>query len=222
MDDTTEVMRQQIVETRSELSEKLVSLEQQVSDTVQTTGTAVNATVGAVQDTVQTVTGAVESALQSVSDALNVRQHIKQHPWLVLGGSVVLGYLAVDFLEQTAKASGRRSAPTMPPNPSDENAGQLSGQSPVACVAMPIANSTANEAASANFLWHQLTTAATGALIGIAQDAATHVVPQIMGYLNRKNVPTDSVAKEMPAVAKRQRNTTSISESFEACRTNGR
>ena len=38
MDDTPEVIRQQMEETKSQLSEKLESLEHQVSETVQSTG----------------------------------------------------------------------------------------------------------------------------------------------------------------------------------------
>ena len=215
-------MRQQIMDTRSQLTEKLVSLEHQVSSTVESTGSAVNETVGAVQETVESVTSAVKGAVQSISDAIDIRQQIKQHPWLILGGSVALGYLAVDLLEQSSTTPGMPQKPVAPPNPGNDNGEPVIQPLLYGIAVTPSGINAANEAASTNFLWHELTTAVTGALVGIVQDAATHVVPQIIGYLNRRNVPTDSVTTEMPAVAKRQRNTTSISESFDACRTNGR
>ncbi len=222
MDETTEVMRRQLVDTRSQLTEKLVSLEQQVSDTVESTGSAVNATVGAVQETVESVTSAVHGAVQSITDAIDLRQQMKQHPWLVLGGSVALGYLAVEFFEQSAKSSvtPQKSAPS--PVPADVNSESIVQRPRQSFAATPKAISAANEAASSNLLWHQLTTAVTGALVGIVQDAATHVVPQIMQYLNRSNVSAESATTEGPVSANRQRSTLPKSERFEACRTNGR
>ncbi len=222
MDDTTEVMRQQIVDTRSQLTEKLVSLEQQVSDTVQSTGSAVNATVGAVQETVESVTNAVKGAVQSISDAIDIRQQMKQHPWLILGGSVALGYLAVDLLEQSTRASGIPKTSATRPIQSESPRGSVVPQSTAGFAATPRAIAAANEAASTNFLWHQLTTAITGALVGIVQDAATHVVPQIMEYLNRSNTEAESEATEVLAGANRQRSTLSTPGRLEACRTNGR
>ncbi len=107
MSDTAEMIREQMDETRSNLSEKLGSLEHQVSETVQSTGAAVHATVEAVQETVETVTGAVQDAVHSVSNALDMRRQINRHPWLALGGSVVLGYLAAEFLARSARKSGQ-------------------------------------------------------------------------------------------------------------------
>ena len=60
------------------------------------------------------------------------------------------------------------------------------------------------ESTSANSPWHQLTSAATSALIGIVQDAAAHVVPQVMDYLNRNNVAGPAVATGFPATQKRK------------------
>ena len=164
------------------------------------------AIVGAVQETVESVTNAVKGAMQSVTDAIDLRQQLIQHPWLILGGSVSLGYLAVDFLEQTAIASGTPAQSGMPPSPqlaSNNIAGTGFQQSPVSFLATHAAINAATEAASTNLLWHQLTTAVTEALVGIVQDAATHVVPQIMEYLDQSNPPTDSAPTKEPANATR-------------------
>ena len=104
MNDTAEMIRGQMDETRSQLSDKLDSLEHQVSETVRSTGSAVNATVEAVQETVETVTGAIQDAVHSVSNALDVRRQIGRHPWLALGGSVALGFLAAEFLARSKKS----------------------------------------------------------------------------------------------------------------------
>ena len=63
------------------------------------------------------MTGAVQDAVQSVSNAFDFQRQVGRHPWLVFGGSVVLGYLAVEFLtalrEEGRKAAGD-SYPALP------------------------------------------------------------------------------------------------------------
>ena len=179
MNDTPEVIRQQMEETKSQLSEKLVSLETQVTDTVQSTGTAVNATVEAVQVTVETVTGAVQGAVQSVSNAFDVRRQIEKHPLLAIGGAVVLGYLAVDFLTGSAKKSKQQPAPS----PSTNHAGDGSGQSAVESAATAAAIAAAYESGQESSSRHQLQDLAIRALIGVVQDVATRAVPQVVDYL---------------------------------------
>ena len=192
MADTPEVIRQQMDETRSQLTGKLESLEHQVSATVQSTGSAVNATVGAVQETVESVTGAVQDALHSVTNAFDIRQHIDKHPWLILGGSVVLGYLAADFLEESAKRSSQR--PGTSPGSSDDarhRNGTSAHESPAAAGISPALGSTLSKSP-----WDQITQAATAALIGIVQDASSRLVPEVMEYLNRNKVRPNSVESD--------------------------
>ena len=179
MNDTPEVIRQQMEETKSQLSEKLVSLETQVTDTVQSTGTAVNATVEAVQVTVETVTGAVQDAVQSVSNAFDVRRQVEKHPLLAIGGAVVLGYLAVDFLTGATK----KSKPQPAPSPSTNNAGDGSGPSAVESAATSAAIAAAYESGQESSSRHQLQDLAIRALIGVVQDVATRAVPQVVDYL---------------------------------------
>lgn len=183
MDDTPEVIRQQMEETKSQLSEKLVSLESQVSETVQSTGTAVNATVGAVQETVETVTGAVQDAVQSVSNAFDLRRQIERHPLLVLGGAVVLGYLAVDFLTGSAKKSGPSSETPTSPSPLANNACDGNGTVAVESAATSAAITAAYESGRESSSRHQLQDLAVRALIGVVQDVATRAVPQVVDLL---------------------------------------
>lgn len=204
MADTPEVIRQQMAETRSQLSDKLESLESQVSETVQSTGSAVNATVGAVQETVESVTGAVQDAMKSVSNAFDVGSQISRHPWLVLGGSVVLGYLAVDLLDESGRSSKKKLRTSTLRRPSADTADHRNGTPTGEFQPAAAAILADRESRSGNSPWHQLTSAATGALIGIVQDAAARVVPQVMDYLNRSNVPGPPAASGFPASQKRK------------------
>jgi hypothetical protein len=89
----------QLEETKLQLTDKLGTLEQQVSQTVETATSAVAATVEAVQGTVDSVTGAVGDAVHGMHDAFDLRHQIEKHPFLVLGGAVVVGYLAAGYFK---------------------------------------------------------------------------------------------------------------------------
>lgn len=185
MADSPEVIRQQMEETKSQLTNKLESLEHQVSETVQSTGSAVTATVGAVQETVETVTGAVQDAVHSVAKAFDLKHHMDTHPWLVLGGSVVLGYLAADLLEASARSAQRQNPAPRPPSAMD-NPAYRNGNGNAAGFAAT-ADAHTQSAGAANSPWQQLTSAATAAVIGIIQDAAAKVVPEVTEYLTRNS-----------------------------------
>lgn len=182
MNDSPEMIRNQMEETKLHLSEKLESLEQQVSETVQSTGTAVNATVEAVQETVETVTGAVQGAVESVSNAFDIRRQINKHPVLVLGGAAVLGYLAINFL----KGRGRRSGPvpvTFPPQSLPENAA-VSGVGvnvPEAAAATAIA--AAYKAGWEKSFSYQLKGQALVGLLAVAQDVVARTIPLVVDYV---------------------------------------
>jgi ElaB/YqjD/DUF883 family membrane-anchored ribosome-binding protein len=123
--DNEDVIRDQMKETRTSLTDKLETLEQQVTDTVQETTSnvaetveAVKETVESVKDTVQetvaTVKESVDDALSAVKDTVHesvhavqglfdVPGHVRAHPWLMFGGSIAVGFLLEPLL---AKAKG--------------------------------------------------------------------------------------------------------------------
>lgn len=105
MADEPEVIRQQMEETRSALTEKLETLENQVVETVQGATSAVTETVEkakeAVQETVDTVKGSVQDTVETVKETFNVRRQTEQHPWLMFGSSVALGYLGGRLLDRS-------------------------------------------------------------------------------------------------------------------------
>jgi hypothetical protein len=86
MDDEPEVTREQMDETRASLSEKLETLEHQVVDSVQDTSNAVQETVANVKD-------AVHETVAGVKDLFDLPLQMQRHPWLIVGGSIALGYL---------------------------------------------------------------------------------------------------------------------------------
>jgi len=116
----TELIKQQMGQTRAALTEKLETLENKVMGTVSTTTDTVTHTVNevgaTVRETAQSVHGIVQDTLCSVRDALDVSRQFHQHPWLLLGSSVVAGYaggLILDNLE-------RGHLPSLPALPSAE------------------------------------------------------------------------------------------------------
>jgi hypothetical protein len=193
MDETPEVIRLQMEETKAQLSDKLESLEQQVSETVQSTGTAVNSTVEAVHETVDAVTGAVQDAVRTVSHAFDIRRQFDRHPWLVLGGSVALGYLAAEVLtgSETKSEPPPETVPSLPP--SADNADHRNGRPAVESAASAAAVAVARESDLQSSSWRQLRSAAIGVLSGIVQDVASRAVPHVMDYLigNRASVPAN-------------------------------
>jgi len=103
MENEPELIRDQMQETRTALTEKLEALESQVSGTVQNATVAVTETVEAVKNT---VTDTVSTVKESVKDAFDLPGHIERHPWAAMLGSVAVGYLGGRVLN--GLAGGRR------------------------------------------------------------------------------------------------------------------
>ena len=109
MENETELIRQQMVDTRTALSDKLEALQEQVLGTVEGTTRSVTDTVQtvqeAVQDTVSTVSETVTDTVDSVKKSLDVTELAREHPWLAFGGAVALGYVGGRLLEDGAALS---------------------------------------------------------------------------------------------------------------------
>jgi ElaB/YqjD/DUF883 family membrane-anchored ribosome-binding protein len=119
------MIREQMEDTRTALTEKLETLEQKVTDTVQEATAAVSDTVtsikesvtdtvstvkDSVQDTVTAVKDSVQGGVDTVKDWFDIPAHVDQHPWLAMGGSVLLGYCVGHVLNKKIGAS----SPTEP------------------------------------------------------------------------------------------------------------
>jgi ElaB/YqjD/DUF883 family membrane-anchored ribosome-binding protein len=175
MENETELIRQQMLETRTALSEKLGALQEQVLATVEGTTQKVTETVQtvqeAVQDTVSTVSESVQGTVDTVKKTFDVSEHMHSHPWLMLGGAVAVGYVGGRLLmpnghtDMPAVASSGFASTSAPPPP------RPSGPSWLEKLAAP--------------LMQQAQTMAVGALAGIASDLiAQHAPEALRGQLN--------------------------------------
>jgi len=111
--------------TRKDLADKLEQLEKKVTDTVGTVTNLVESvpetvdtvkesiqeTVATVTDTVHDTLGAVKhgvaETVESVKSFFDIPHHVDRHPWLMLGGSVLLGYLGGRLLLPRRRAADR-------------------------------------------------------------------------------------------------------------------
>jgi len=175
MDDSPEVIRQQMEETKIHLTEKLETLEQQVQETVQTTGSAVSATVGAVQETVESVTGAVQEAVHTVGDAFDLRKQFEQHPWWVLGGAVAIGCLAEEYLMGPSKRAQMRLDRTITPYVTEPEA-----KLPPPQRSQPMAAPAAAPQAPRNSAWSKLQTPVLESVGDMLQQAINRRLPQFL------------------------------------------
>jgi ElaB/YqjD/DUF883 family membrane-anchored ribosome-binding protein len=102
-----EVIRHQMEETRTSLTEKLETLENKVVETVQGATDAVSDTVTTIKDSVQdtvtsvkdsvegtvdTVKDTVAGSVETVKDYMDIRGYVAEYPWLMMGASVAAGF----------------------------------------------------------------------------------------------------------------------------------
>jgi len=124
MDQEPEVIRQNIEDTRSDLTRKIEVLEQEVMGTVNNTTTAVAETVESVRDSVETtvenVRETIENTVDAVRDTFDLNLQTRRHPWGVVGGSVLAGYVLGSLLP-----SGRSNGNTASPWQSTPKSGPL-------------------------------------------------------------------------------------------------
>lgn len=100
MEDQAELIRQQMQEKRAELSDKLQSLGEILPSTE-----TVTETVESVSETAAAVADNVQDTVKTVQAALDLPKHVQEHPWLAVGGAVIVGYLAHGYL------TARRTTP---------------------------------------------------------------------------------------------------------------
>jgi len=109
MEDEPEVIRDQMQETRTALTEKLDTLQQKVADTVESITTPMTETVqtvkDAVSDTVETVKGSVSDAAESVKETFNVKRQVENHPWPMVLGGVAAGFVLGRLLPSPIEAA---------------------------------------------------------------------------------------------------------------------
>jgi len=121
MDAEPEVIRQDIEQTRSDLTAKLETLEDQVLGTVRSA-------TESVEETIENVTETVQDTVESVQRTFDLEYQMQQRPWLLIGGSVAAG-VTVGLV--TNKLRGRASlGENYNPNGSRYSASALSTGAP--------------------------------------------------------------------------------------------
>jgi ElaB/YqjD/DUF883 family membrane-anchored ribosome-binding protein len=109
MDHEADLIRQQMMETRTSLTEKLETLECQVLGTVHETTDAARSTVTTVKDavaeTMDNFKESVQDAVESVKDSLNVERQTRRHPWVMVGGSLAFGFIGGRILHRAMHGS---------------------------------------------------------------------------------------------------------------------
>jgi len=124
MENEADLIRDEMAETRTALSEKLERLQEQVVGTVEGTTRSVTETVSAVQEAVENTVGTVKETVQETVDTVkstfDLSEQMQKHPWLLFGGAVAVGYVGGHLLmgrNYTALPPGSDgSAPPRPPS----------------------------------------------------------------------------------------------------------
>jgi ElaB/YqjD/DUF883 family membrane-anchored ribosome-binding protein len=120
MENEAEVIRKQMEETRTSLSEKLEALETQVTDTVKETTESVGETVETVTEAVKDTASSVAQTVQAVTETFNISAHVQRNPWLAMGCSAGAGFLLGLWLtpSRSTALSGMTSGTTPSSTPS--------------------------------------------------------------------------------------------------------
>jgi len=110
-----EVIRQHMAKTRASLTDKLQTLEDKVMNSVNEATSAVTDTVASVKDT-------MHEGVESVKGAVDIQAHVDRHPWFMLGGSILGGYMLANLLgagraEASTVSHSSRAFPEMPSPP---------------------------------------------------------------------------------------------------------
>jgi hypothetical protein len=193
--DRAAMIRQSMEQTKRRLTQSLATLETQVTEKVQHAGTAVNATAEAVQE-----------AVHSVGKAFDMERQFRRHPWLFVGGSMALGFVATELLRN---GNSNHSVVTVPTSSTGTNgaygqtsdqpgkAHEANGATGTAQAAMASASEVKNGVAHPNesSIGSELRRVAMGAFSGIAQDLVARSVPQVMEYF-RPTAPTEHLSQE--------------------------
>jgi len=125
MDAEPEVIRQDIEQTRSALTEKLETLEEEVMGTVRDVKENVT-------ETIENVTETVQETVETVQRTFDLEYQMQQRPWVLIGGSVVAGVATGFVLDNlraraTAWEGTSRSVPSYG-EPVDQGGGAFGSQ----------------------------------------------------------------------------------------------
>ena len=127
-DETPELVEARMLATRASLTDKVAALEQQVMGTLHNATSAVNETVDSVRSVISsaptTVKDVVHDSLDAVKQSLDIREKVRENPWVAVGSAAAVGFLAglVVFRDRrpatmAAAYHPAASAPAQPQSP---------------------------------------------------------------------------------------------------------
>jgi ElaB/YqjD/DUF883 family membrane-anchored ribosome-binding protein len=190
-----DLIRLQMEDTRTALTEKLETLEDKLMNTVQETKSAVDETVASVKETVvgtvqetrsavketmASVKDTMQEGVEGVKDMMDVSAHVDRHPWLSMGGAVLCGYLLGSLLPggQEPRRERRLAAPDVPRTQYGNGDGRHKYQPPPQTVAE--APPSSNWLSTFDPELQKLKGLALGATLGMVRDMITEAVPPQM------------------------------------------
>jgi len=161
-----EVIRHDMERSRESLAQKLDALEHTLEDKVVGAREAVEHTVEAVEHT-------VEAVKETVSEAFDVRGHVRQHPWLMVGGAFSLGCLGGYLLggRRQAEMTSRMESPTGAPALASHGAHAGNGHTEAPSRREEEESSPLAEEVK------KIRGLAVGALMGLLREAITRALP---------------------------------------------
>jgi len=117
--ESPELIEREMEETRESLTGKVSQLEQNLVGKLESATDAVQDTVqsvrSAVQDTVAAVTGTVKHSVESVSEgvkeALDVKKHVRENPWAMVGGATAVGFVTGLLVFGRGSSASRSARP---------------------------------------------------------------------------------------------------------------
>lgn len=175
MDQEPNLIRQQIDETRSSLTDKLETLENQVR------GTVANAK-SSVEETIQNVKCTVTDTVQKVKRNLDLGYQVEQHPWAMFGASVAAGFLAGTLLPRRLPSANGWATHERP----EERQSRYVPAAPTVSEARLAETEQVSKPSWFGNLLHQFDSEiqqakelAIGAAVGVVRDLVKQAVPQL-------------------------------------------
>lgn len=99
-----DVIRLQMEETRSSLTEKVELLEQRLVSTADAVNETVASVTDSVQETVANVKQTMEEGVETVKSWFDLGAQVDEHPWTMVGGSMALGFVLGSALVERAES----------------------------------------------------------------------------------------------------------------------
>lgn len=195
-----DVIRQQIEETRSSLTDKIETLEEQVRATVEGAKATVEGTIEnvketvegvkeSVQDTITNVKDSMHDTVQSVKQTLDLRYQTERHPWAMVAGSLAAGFVVGNLIEGQRQQSRRPFAGTpanLDPWRTEQRAVAADRAPRAAAVPAPARPGLTDKLMDQfGDEINMVKDMAVAALMGLARDMAKQYLPQLGPQIDR-------------------------------------